>query len=72
MPTKDAADPIAVTTTLVLAASLLMENASAELVLAPDPTKDQLAEKVQFLTDTTAQLHALVRAARAALKQHQQ
>lgn len=72
MPTKDAADPIAVTTTLVLAASLLMENASAELVLAAVPTPDQLAEKAQFLTDTADQLEALARAARAALKQHQQ
>lgn len=63
---------MAVTTTLVLAASLLMENASAELVLAADPTADQLAEKVQFLTDTAAQLQALAPAAHAALKRHQQ
>ena len=50
-----------VATTLLLAASLLMENTSADLLLAAHPTPTQLAEKVQLLK--------LAEAPRTALKQ---
>jgi len=69
MSTQDPRDPLAATTTLVLAASLLMEDTSAELIPTAEPTAEQLTEKVQLLADTADQLQALARAAQAALKQ---
>lgn len=66
MPSKD---PAAVTATLVLAASLLLEDTSTELVLTAHPTRSLLAEKVQLLRDTAGQLQTLAEAAQAALSQ---
>ena len=67
MPTEEPADPVVVTATLVLAASLLMEDASAELVLPSHSTRQELAERVLLLRNTAVQLQALAKAARAAL-----
>jgi hypothetical protein len=69
MSTNDAADPISVIITLLLTASLVMEDTSAELVLPTRPRPQQLAEKVQLLEDTAGQLSTLAEAARAALRQ---
>ena len=72
MSTEDPTDPVAVARTLVLAASLILEDASAELVLPPRPSSEQLGDKVQLLEDAATQLQALARAARAALQQGRQ
>ena len=50
----------------------MREDTSSELVLPPQPTREQLTEKVRLLADMAVQLQTLAETARAALTQHRQ
>ncbi|MFN6936035.1 MAG: hypothetical protein ACK4NZ_12910 [Tsuneonella sp.] len=72
MNKTDHKSPNEIAATMVLAARLIMEDASARIALTLAPSHSMLTELAGLIDDTAKQLETLSTAAHAALKQSEQ